>query len=325
MATDFPNGVSSYGALLPTAIGAPTQGNYWFVKPGTGNDSNSGKSPVQAFKTLAKALAAATANQNDVVFLMAESNTASATTDYQSTALDWNKDGVHLIGVGSTTQIGQRSRISNLSTATAIVSGLFIVSADNCIIRNIEVFQGQGGTNPTGASIAVSVTGQRNHFINCQISGIGHTELDDATSRSLKVSGSENTFTHCYIGLDTVIRATAQAEVEIADSTARTIFEDCIFNTYTSADGFLMIKYAAADRFIMLKNCVVMAVQNITSATQPAAALSASTTLNGNVIVHGTAFYGFDNVTAADDAKVLIGSYATAGVDAALAAGVDVA
>jgi hypothetical protein len=68
-----------------------------------------------------------------------------------------------------------------------------------------------------------------------------------------------------------------------------------------------------------------MAVQNITSATQPAAALSASTTLNGNVILHGTMFYGFDNVTAADDTKVLIGSYATAGVDAALAAGVDIA
>lgn len=305
--------------------GLLTQGKVIHVKPYSGNNSYDGLSPETAVKTLAQALSLATADQNDIVLLYSESNTASLTTDYQSTALNWNKDGVHLIGVGSTSMLGQRARISNLSTATAIVDGLFIVSADNCRIENVEVFHGQGGTNPTGASIAVSVTGQRNHFVNCQISGIGHTELDDATSRSLKISGSENLFSHCYIGLDTVIRGTAQAEVEIADSTARTIFEDCIFNTYTSADGFLMVKYAAADRFILLDNCKLIAIQNITSATQPAAALSASTTLNGNVIFHNSMCYGFDNVTAADDTKVLLGTFATAGVDAGLAAGVDVA
>lgn len=305
-------------------VGFVTQGQAWHVKPSSGSDSNDGKSPATAFKTLAAAQSAARANKNDVVYFYAESNTAANTTDYQSVALDWAKDGVHLIGVGADPMVGQRARISNLSTATAIVNGLFIVSADNCIIQNIAVFQGQGGTNPTGASIAVSVTGERNHFINCQISGIGHSELDDATSRSLKVSGGENTFSHCYIGLDTTVRGTAQAEIEIADGAARTLFEDCIIETYTSADGFLLIKYAAADRWIMLDNCKCIAIQNITSATQPAAALSASTTLNGNVIVHNTMFYGFDNVTAADDTKVLIGSFATAGVDAALAAGVDV-
>ena len=324
MLTSYPNGISSFGIPVVGSGALMTQGKSIFVKPRTGNNGNDGLSPATALKTLAAALQIATADQNDVVYLFSESNTAANTTDYQATALDWNKDGVHLIGVGSTTMIGQRSRISNLSTATAIVGGMFIVSADNCIIRNIEISQGQGGTNPTGASIAMVVSGQRNHIVNCQISGIGHTELDDATSRSLSVTGAENTFTHCYIGLDTVIRATAQAEVEIGNI-ARTTFEDCVFSTYTSADGFLMIKYAAADRFIMLKNCIVMAVQNITSATQPAAALSASTTLNGNVIVHGTAFYGFDNITAADDAKVLISSYPLTTVDTGLAGGINIA
>jgi len=324
MLTSYPNGISSFGIPVVGSGALMTQGKSIFVKPRTGNNGNDGLSPATALKTLAAALQIATADQNDVVYLFSESNTAANTTDYQATALDWNKDGVHLIGVGSTTMIGQRSRISNLSTATAIVGGMFIVSADNCIIRNIEISQGQGGTNPTGASIAMVVSGQRNHIVNCQISGIGHTELDDATSRSLSVTGAENTFTHCYIGLDTVIRATAQAEVEIGNI-ARTTFEDCVFSTYTSADGFLMIKYAAADRFIMLKNCIVMAVQNIASATQPAAALSASTTLNGNVIVHGTAFYGFDNITAADDAKVLISSYPLTTVDTGLAGGINIA
>ncbi len=321
-------GVTNFDTVVAnTFVGSSimTQGKTFFVKPRNGSDGADGLSPDRALKTLAAALAKCTADQNDTVYLMAQSNTAGSTTDYQATVLNWNKDGVHLIGVNAGPFIGQRSRISNLSTATAIVNGLFIVSANGCRIENIEVYQGQGGTNPTGASIAVSVTGMRNHFHNCQISGIGHSELDDATSRSLKVSGSENVFTHCYIGLDTTVRGTAQAEVEIADGAARTVFEDCMFSTYTSADGFLMVKYSAPDRFVLFKNCIFNAVGNITSATAPAAALSAATSVNGQIIVHGCGFYGFDNVAAADDTKILIASYATAGVDAALAAGVDVA
>lgn len=302
-----------------------TQGNLYFVKPYSGNDSSHGKDPDHALKTLAKAQSLMTADQNDICFLMSESNTAAYTTDYQSTVLTWAKDGCHLIGVGGGSMIGSRARISNLSSATAIVNGLVIVSADNCFISNVQVFQGQGGTNPTGASIALSVTGSRNRFENCQISGIGHSELDDAGSRSLKVSGSENHFKDCYIGLDTVVRGTAQAEVEIADSTARTVFENCFFSTYTSADGFLMVKYSAPDRFVLFKNCIFNAVQNITSATAPAAVLSAATSVNGQIILHASSAYGFDNITAADDAKVLISGFAATGVDGALAGGVDIA
>ncbi len=323
--TTFADGLFQYGGV-PVG-GLFSTGKAWFVKPGTGSDGNSGKSPAKAFKTLAKALSVATANNGDVVYLIAESNTASATTDYQSTALDWNKDGVHLVGVGTTTMIGQRARISNLSTATAIVDGLFIVSADNCIIKNIEVYQGQGGTNPTGASIAVSVTGQRNHFINCQISGIGHSELDDATSRSLKVSGSENTFTHCYIGLDTIIRGTATSEVEIAAGAARNIFEDCIFNSYTSLSTFKAVAATSLERFALFKNCMFIAVQGITSAVAPTGAIS-NTTPNGQINILGGGVFGYADVTTADDSSTYVLTYSGLAaniVDQGVAKGTDVA
>lgn len=282
------------------------QGNRWFVKPRTGSDSNDGKSPSSAFKTLAKAQAVAVANQNDIVFLLAESNTAADTTDYQATALTWAKNSVHLIGVNNGGMIGQRSRISNLSTATAIVDGLFIVSANNCFIANIEVFQGQGGTNPTGASIATLVSGDRNHFANCQISGIGHSELDDATSRSLKVSGSENFFdSHCYIGLDTVIRATATAEVEISAG-ARNVFDRCHFETYTSLSTFKMVTVATGcDRFIKFLDCDFHAVQNITSAVAPTG-LIGITTMNGAVLMKNPYVYGFAQIVTADNAYVQV-------------------
>lgn len=301
--TNFPNGISSFGAPVVPVGGF--NGTHFWVKPASGDDAKDGKSPSNAFKTLAHALAKATANKGDCVHLVSESNTASATTDYQSVALDWNKDGVHLIGENNGSLISARSRISNLSTATAIVNGLVIISANNCLIENIEIFQGAGSTNPTGASIAMVVSGQRNRIVNCQISGNGDVAgtLDDATSRSLKVSGSENLFQHCYIGLDTVIRATATAEVEISAG-ARNMFEDCYFNTYSSASGFLMVTIAAGiDRFVWFNRCAFVAVQNITSAVAPTSVMDAAS-VNGNIHIMNPYVSGFTNITAADAARV---------------------
>lgn len=308
--TNYNDGLSSFGQVLygNSPLSGPAQGNQWFVAPGTGSDINDGTTVFTPFATLAKALASATAGQNDTVYLLAQSNTTSATTDYQSVVLDWNKQGVHLIGVNNGSFIGQRSRISNLSTATAIVDGLFIVSASNCLIANIEVFQGQAGTNPTGASIAVSVTGDRNRFVNCQMSGIGHSELDDATSRSVKISGSENIFQHCYLGLDTIIRATATAEIEISAG-ARNIFESCQFETYTSLSTFKMVTVATGcDRFIKFLDCDFHAVQNITSAVAPTGAIGI-TTMNGEVIMKNPYLYGFAQYVTADNAYVQVLGY----------------
>lgn len=282
-------------------------GTSWFVKPSTGSDGNSGKSPNRAFKTLAKALSVATANNQDVVYMIAESNTAASTTDYQSVVLDWNKDGVHLMGVGAGPFVGQRARISNLSTVTAIVNGLVILSANNCLIQNLEIFQGQGGTNPTGASIALVVSGQRNRIVNCQISGVGHSELDDATSCSLKVTGDENLFERCYLGLDTTIRGTATAEVRVTGA-ARTTFERCMFASYTSLSTFKAVIATSIDRFVLFKDCVLYTVQGITSAVAPTGALI-NTTPNGNILFHGSAVYGYADISTLADSTTLCSTW----------------
>lgn len=299
-------GVTNFDTIKANAfIGANflTQGNTFFVKPRTGSDSNDGTSPENAFATLAMALSAATADQNDVVYMFAEGNSASTTTDYQATALDWNKDGVHLIGVNSGSFIGQRSRIAQLSTVKTI-EDLFTVSADNCTIANIEVYHGvASGTQTAGRAMVVS--GERNRIINCQISGIGDSSFDDAGARSLAVTGGENYFKDCYIGLDTVIRGTAAAEVTIGDI-ARTIFDGCFFNTYTSLSTFKMVTYTAPDRFVLFKNCVINAVQNITSAVAPTGALAAATSVNGQIMLSNSPVFGFADVTTADDSRVLV-------------------
>ena len=297
------NGDLEIGGVIIPSPATVTQGNIFYVKPYSGNDNASGKTPDKALKTLARALAMATADQNDVVYLMAESNSAANTTDYQGVALDWNKDGVHIIGVGSAPMIGQRSRIAQLSSVKTI-EDLFTVSADNCLIANIEVFHGvASGTQTAGRAMVVS--GQRNRIVNCQISGIGDSSFDDSGARSLAVTGAENTFQHCYIGLDTIIRATAVAEVTIGDI-ARTIFEDCFFNTYTSLSTFKMVTYSAPDRFVLFKNCVINAVQNITSAVAPTGALAAATSVNGQILLVNSPVMGFADVTTADDSRVLV-------------------
>lgn len=299
------DGLYQFGGV-PVPIGSYSPmctGKAIFVRPRTGSDANSGKRPNLAKKTLVGALAAATANAGDVVYMIAESNTASSTTDYQSVALDWNKDGVHLVGVNAGSFLGQRSRISQLSTVAAIATGMFTVSANNCFIANLEVFQGTPASGTT--SIAMLVSGQRNMFANMQISGMGDlTAVADVSgSRTLKISGSENIFKHCYIGLDTAIRATMTTEVEISAG-ARNTFEDCHFETYTSLSTFKMISVATGcDRFVKFKNCEFHAVQNITSAVAPTG-LIGITTMNGTVLMVNPYMYGFAQYVTADNAYV---------------------
>jgi len=301
--TAISNFAQSTDVALAALLGG--QGNIWWVKPASGDDSKDGKSPATAFKTLAQALSSAVAGQNDIVLMCAESNTASATTDYQSANLNWNKDLVHLIGVNGGPFIGQRSRVAPLSTVTAFAN-LFTVSANGCLIKNIEFYQGQMATNPSAASTCVTVSGQRNRFVNCQISGIGHSDLDDANSNSLTVTGSENLFQHCYIGLDTVIRATSVTEVVISGTPARIVFEQCHFETYTSGSTFKMISIATGvDRFVKFVDCDFVAVQNITSAAAPTGALGI-TTMNGQVIMRNPYVYGFHQITTADNAYVQV-------------------
>lgn len=303
----------SGGALQPQTLAAiqlmasgvfPAQGNIYFVNPGTGSDSNPGtaQSPLA---TLAQALSLATAGQNDIVYLLAHSNSAGSTTDYQVSNLNWNKDLVHLIGVNGSPFLGQRSRISN-NAGVAAFANLFTLSANGCMIANIEFFQGAGNTNPSAASTCVTVSGQRNHFVNCQISGVGDTTLDDAGSNSLTITGSENLFDSCYIGLDTVIRATATAECVITGAVARTIFRGCMFSSYTSGSTFKAVSIpTGADRFVRFDNCTFYASENITSAVAPTGAIGI-TTMNGQVQVINPAVFGYSLLSTGGNAYVKV-------------------
>lgn len=327
MLTRDTDGALKYLSARDVGVGTPdvfSTGDPFFVAPYSGLDTNSGEVPGAPMKTLAAALAAATADRGDTIYLMAESNTAANTTDYQATALDWNKDGVHLVGVNCSPRIGQRSRIAQLSSVKDI-EDLVTVSADNCYFANLEIFHGVA-SGVAAAPRALVVTGQRNHFSNCQISGCGDASFDVAGARSLAITGSENFFERCYIGLDTIIRGTMTAEVFVGTG-ARNWFEECVFNSYTSLATFKGLQATSYDRFVLLKNCIFSAIQNITSAVAPTGAIG-NTTPNGNIIMLGGGAFGYADVTTADDTKCLLLSYsglAANVVDQGVAKGTDVA
>lgn len=236
----------------------PIQGSVFFVKPSSGDDAKDGKSIENAFKTLDAALDACTANKNDTVFLIAESNTAANTTDYQSATLDWSKDLCHLIGVNSGPLVSHRSRVAFASTYDT-ASNLFTLSANGCYIANISFFAGVAGTNPTGC---MKVTGSRNRVENCQIAGIGHANNDIAGAYSLKLdAAAENVFVNCAIGLDTIARGTAANSGVLVDTAAvRNLFDRCLFTAFLEhASNHVHVRLndaTAIDRWLWFRDCL---------------------------------------------------------------------
>jgi len=299
--TAFKDGLFQYGGMPVGGFFSP--GTAYFVRPTTGSDGYSGKRPDRAFATLAAALDAATADKGDVVYFIAESNTAASTTDFQSAALDWNKDGVHLIGINAGNAIGQRSRIAPLASV-ATIEDLFTVSADGCYIANLLVYHGDVTVSTATSPRAVVVSGQRNHIVNCQFSrggdSAGADSLDTAGARSLHVSGAENLFENCYIGLDTLIRATQTTEASLATG-ARNIFRKTMFATYTSNTSMTLVDVAAdVDRFASFEDCTFYAAANITDAAAPLGVFNAVAN-NGLVLLNNPFVVGCADIAAADN------------------------
>lgn len=272
--------------------GLPSGGRSFFVDPYYGLDGNSGLKPDRPLQTLAAALDKATANQNDIVYMLARSNTGTYTTDYQTAVLDWNKDAVHLIGVNAGPMVGQRSRIAWASTTdVATATELFKLSANNCLISGIEFYQGlASGTSMLGC---MNLTGQRNHLYNCQISGMGHADNVIAGAYSLHVNGAaENLIERCYIGLDTIARATdTTSEIRFSSAATRNTFRECMVVSQIGHATYSPYVYFngadAVDRWVAFIGCDFLNFSTNYAFTQAVAMLHSATPTKGVTWVRG--------------------------------------
>jgi len=288
--TNFPHGIASFGVpVLPGVGGLPFTGNAWFVKPSSGADGNSGNSPSSALKTISRALTLATANNNDVIYLIAESNTAANTTDYQSATLTWNKDLTHLVGVCAPSQFSQRARIAQLLTATGI-SPLMNITANGCYFANFSVFQGVADAT---SLVNVQVTGSRNAFQNVTFAGIGNATQVAAGAASLKLAGaSENIFTNCVIGQDTISVDQNCTALWCTSSATRNSFVNCVFDAYISNAGFATVTIGAngIDRTMDFNACQFWAKSTNKAVTQTSV-FSIPSISQGAIVLKDTSFF----------------------------------
>lgn len=243
----------SYFALQRRGVG-----KVFYHDPINGSSGNSGASCDAPLNTLAAALAKCTAYNSDTV----ESGPGkSSYYEYLTASLDWNKAYTHLRGLCSPTRIGQRTRITN-AAATLTLPHLVDFSADGCEVSNVQI--ANYGSNAAALGGAI-VSGNRNYFNNCHFAGAGHaTPAAAAGAFSLKVTGSENTFENCLIGLDTIERSGTDVNGELLfdSGAARNYFKNCTIYSMVAAANVghkVLVKFAdttAADRFTIFDNCL---------------------------------------------------------------------
>ena len=300
-------------ALLQAGL-ASTTGNVFFCDPVNGLDTNNGQVPAAAgvagvgpVQSLAAGYALLRNGYNDVLVLIGNGQSTGSARIHAT--FTWSKNAAHLIGICAPSAISQRARIAN-GTADAAFANFFVLSGNGCLFSNLSFFQGFAAG--VAAEILMTITGQRNAFVNCDFEGMGDpTGATDAGSRCILLKGGgENFFQHCNIGLDTVERTGANASVEVQAGTARNMFENCTFLFWSSdGDTYGLLAAAAAsfDRFVFFKGCNFIAGVG----TIIAAAFHVAAGGGGLICFDNTS--GVFNVTALGDATTLGQMWASGG------------
>ena len=241
-----------------------TPGNVYWVDMVNGVDANDGKTPAKAVKKISTAYGHCTANQNDVVAVIANaSGTAAAaggSATAETAALTWEKSFTHLIGMCSPVPFSQRVR---LTTSTASLSPFVTISANGCIFSNIQFSNNH--SHATAGAVCAKVTGARNYFENCHFQGIGALGVVDNSHRSIVIESSdaENKFKSCTFGTDTVDGVTATnyvMEFSGTGGTARNQFEDCIWlgNGSANSSFILATEVSSLSSFQIFKDCLFL-------------------------------------------------------------------
>lgn len=242
----FPRNFNEYIASMGIPRGPSSQ--VFLVDPDNGSDNNNGKDIDHPMATVAAAYALTVTDQHDVVMVISNDS-----ADTLGAAITWSKDFTHLVGLSSNLfGVGQRSRV--IGGATTDLTVLITFSGKGCIVRNINF------SNETDANVdsgAIIVSGDRNEFTNVFFAGMVHaTPAARAGSYSLRVSGEENLFHRCAIGLDTIIRAAANAELHITTGAARNTFLDCHLSSYSETAGKFLVLVDGGDRWTIFENSI---------------------------------------------------------------------
>ena len=230
-------------------------GNVYWLNPGAGSDTDSffdGRSPDKPYATLTKAEDVTVDGHNDVVCFIAQ-----ATKDTPAAVITWDKSYTHLIGVGGgSVRTAGRARV-NVEAASGPAE-LVTFSGNGCVVKNIQFFNGPISGSASGAA---TVSGDRNKFVNCHFAAPGDTTSSAvAGAYALTLTGSENEFIGCTIGIDTILRGASHVAQLIIGSASkratRNRFKDCLIVSQSETAGAFMASLVAADRWTIFENCI---------------------------------------------------------------------
>lgn len=316
-------------ALALASAGFATTGKVFYLDPVNGSDLANGQQPVASpgivgtgpVQSLAAGYAFLRSGYNDVLVLMSDG--ASTSTARLTALFTWAKNAAHLIGIAAPSRFGQRARIAPTTTVTAFKS-MFTVSGNACYFANIEWFN--GFATGTTAQICMNVTGSRNVFNNCQISGMGDAaSAADADSRSVVISTGENFFKHCVLGVDTIKRSALNATVELKSGAARNVFEDCIFPALASAAATsLAVLVAAAgkiDRMTVFTRCLFYNASTFSGGAAATGVIQLPAAVGGAILLQDCTEYGYVDwgYDAASKAEILVSGAVPTGATSGVA------
>jgi len=205
------------------------------------SDNNQGTDPNFPMSTVEAGYARLTAGQNDVLVVVAQNTPYPIAADF-----DWAKDFTHLYGV-SPDLFGEGQRVRIEASAALDLTVTMTVSAKGAYFRNFKMVNYNDAAADSGAILLDGAN--RCVFENVQIAGmLNGTAGARAGSYSLKLDGAEeNQFVRCTIGLDTITRAAANAELVMEGVGYRNRFVQCEFKSLSVTAGKFLITLAVGN------------------------------------------------------------------------------
>lgn len=307
-----------------------TTGNVYFVDYVNGNDGNTGAAD-SPLKTVYVGYAKCVDGNNDVVVIVGDGSTAAtqrlsvanaqvADSTATTGTLVWAKDATHLVGMTAPAMTASRARLApptGTYTATTFGADVFVsVTAQGCLFANFSTFV--GFSTGSASMVGWSDTGGRNYYSNVQFGGFGDTASAQGTgARALLVSGTtgENTFDGCSVGLDTIARTVANANLEFAGGTPRNTFRNCQFPMLAGAAGALSILGTGAscmDRYQVFTRCQFINSMSSGGTAQTVIASLTNASPGGLMLMDNCTFIGDVN-TNWGDTNALANMYVNGG------------
>ncbi len=267
--------------------GVTVYGNSWYVDAGVGSDSNVGNTPTTAFATIGAAINAAASNNDDVIFLSA--NTAHV----QTSMLTVSKNRLHFVGTGiGFRKYGQRARIT---------MGVTTAAADVFMVKNLGIgnsftnIKFANGNTVTENVAAVGEGGEYTSYNQCEF--YDSTKLTSDTHAEVVQNGDSTQYYNCTFGslADSVSGDKVRPAVLLTSGVVGSglvsrdvLFDGCKFWKNAGGTTTAMVKAANAtdvERVMEFHDCQFIA--NVLGA-QPAVAISCTATLTvGQIILTG--------------------------------------